>query len=213
VPGDPARTPLTPEAAASRLAAAGGVPLAAGRFRLSLPLAPGVRLVTLDTVERSGGAAGVLGIDDVRRLRQTLAAHPRDRFVVVSPTPLEETTGGEAALAVLDETPGVLAVLAGDTHRNRIRPRRTRAGGYWLIRAPSLVDHPQQVRAYRLQQLETGRLALDTWLLDHAGDRAAAGALGLAGVARDLAFLDAQGGRPRGFAGTVEDRNARLYLP
>jgi hypothetical protein len=35
---------------------------------------------------------------------------------------------------------------------------------------------------------------------------------GLAGVARELAFLDAQGGRPQGFAGTRADRNARLYV-
>ena len=36
---------------------------------------------------------------------------------------------------------------------------------------------------------------------------------GPAGVSRSLAYLDAQGGRPQGFAGTREDRNARLWLP
>jgi hypothetical protein len=43
-------------------------------------------------------------------------------------------------------------------------------------------------------------------MLDHDGG-------GLAGAARELAFLDAQGGRPKGFAGTPADRNARLFVP
>jgi hypothetical protein len=34
----------------------------------------------------------------------------------------------------------------------------------------------------------------------------------MAGVSRELAYLDVQGGRPKGFAGTRLDRNARLYL-
>jgi hypothetical protein len=42
-------------------------------------------------------------------------------------------------------------------------------------------------------------------MLDHDGG-------GLAGVARELAFLDAQGGRPQGFAGQRADRNARLFV-
>jgi len=49
-------------------------------------------------------------------------------------------------------------------------------------------------------------LALDTWMVDHDGR-------GVAGPARELAYLDAQGGRPQGFAGRRADRNARLYLP
>jgi hypothetical protein len=42
-------------------------------------------------------------------------------------------------------------------------------------------------------------------MVDHDGR-------GLAGVARELAFLDAQGGRPQGFAGRPTDRNARLFV-
>ena len=42
-------------------------------------------------------------------------------------------------------------------------------------------------------------------MVDHDGR-------GLAGTARELAHLDAQGGRPQGFAGRPEDRNARLYV-
>ena len=47
---------------------------------------------------------------------------------------------------------------------------------------------------------------LDTWMVDHDGR-------GVAGPARELAYLDAQGGRPQGYAGRRDDRNARLYLP
>ena len=42
-------------------------------------------------------------------------------------------------------------------------------------------------------------MAIETWMVDHAGrpnDEAS-----LAGIARDLAFLDPQGGRPAGAAG------------
>ena len=44
-------------------------------------------------------------------------------------------------------------------------------------------------------------------MLDHG-----AGAQGLAATSRELAYLDAQGGRPSGFAGARRDRNAVLYL-
>ena len=46
---------------------------------------------------------------------------------------------------------------------------------------------------------------LETWMVDHDGR-------GLAGTARELAYLDAQGGRPQGFAGRRGDRNARLIV-
>ena len=42
-------------------------------------------------------------------------------------------------------------------------------------------------------------------MLDHAGE----GRLGT--VARELAYLDAQGGRPEGLAGDPLDRNVVLY--
>ena len=42
-------------------------------------------------------------------------------------------------------------------------------------------------------------------MVDHDGR-------GLAGMSRELAYLDAQGGRPQGFAGRPTDRNARLFV-
>ena len=104
---------------------------------------------------------------------------------------------------MLDAAPGVVAVIAGNSHRNRIRPRT--AGGYWEIGTASLADHPQQARALRLRRT-AGGYVLETWMIDHDGG-------GVAGVARELAYLDAQGGRPQGFAGQRADRNARLFVP
>jgi hypothetical protein len=103
---------------------------------------------------------------------------------------------------MLDAAPGVLAVVAGNSHRNRIRPRA--AGGYWEISTSSLADFPQQSRALRVRAAGDGHV-LETWMIDQDGS-------GLAGTARELAFLDAQGGRPQGFAGGREDRNARLFV-
>lgn len=212
VPADPTRRPLDPGVVVARIAAAAGVPVPGGRLSYRRALGPDLDVIVLDTADRSGGARGLLPPVELRRLRAALSAGA-GRVVVVSPTPLEDTVGGPEALALLDEAPGVIAVLSGDTHRNRVRPRRTPSGGYWLIRAPSLVDFPQQARAYRLVELTDGRVALDTWLVDHAGIAGAPGVDGLAGISRDLAFLDAQGGRPRGWAGGPDDRNVRLFLP
>jgi hypothetical protein len=99
----------------------------------------------------------------------------------------------------------VIAAINGHTHRNQIRPRITAAGGYWLITTASLIDYPQQARALRIHATEGGGVAIQTWMLDHVFP----GRLGT--IARELSYLDAQGGRPEGFAGTAADRNAVLY--
>jgi hypothetical protein len=65
-----------------------------------------------------------------------------------------------------------------------------------------------QARMLRLVRTADGGVALQTWMLDTAG-----GPASLPGIARQLASLDAQGGRPQGFRGMRRDRNAVLYLP
>lgn len=195
------------------IARAAQVPTRNGHLTYHRQLAPGVRLVVLDTANRAGGSDGVVSAWQRAWLKTTLRAHSQDRILVVAPTPLEDTAGGAAALAIIDRAPAVVAVLSGDTHRNRITPRRSPSGGYWLVRAPSLIDFPQQVRALRLVELTDGRVALETWLIDHAGAPDRPGTLGLAGISRDLAFLDTQGGRPKGWSGEAADRNAVLYVP
>jgi hypothetical protein len=63
-----------------------------------------------------------------------------------------------------------------------------------------------QARMFRLRATAGGGRVLETWMVDQDGR-------GLAGTARELAYLDAQGGRPRHLDGTVGDRNARLFEP
>jgi|GEM_PF-3851506 len=58
----------------------------------------------------------------------------------------------------------------------------------------------------RLVRTRGGGRALETWVVDHDG-------AGLAGIARELAYLDVQGGRPRHLEARRRDRNALLGLP
>ena len=182
-----------------------------GRLDYSFGLGPDLWLVVLDLVQREAGSGGIVGASTLASLADALEAAGGRHVIVASHQPLDSSAGGDAALATLDADPRVIAVLAGHTHRNRIEPRRTRAGGYWNITTASIVDFPQQWRALRVVATSGGGVAIETWMVDHAGrpndDE------DLAGIARDLAFLDAQGGRPAHAAGARRARNVRLHLP
>jgi hypothetical protein len=164
-----------------------------------------VRVIVLDTVRRDVGSGGVLAPEQTRWLRAQLAAAGARRVVVVSHQPLTKVQGGAQALALLDADAHVVAAMAGDSHHNRIAPRSTPAGGYWLVQTAALADYPQQARVLRVREAPGGATVLDTWMLDTAPHP-------LADTARELAYLDAQGGRPQHEAGTPLDRNVRLYM-
>ena len=195
VPADPRRRHLQPGEVVSRLADAAGVRPAGDRLDYAFDIGPSVRGIVLDTVDRSGGSDGVLSGAQLAWLRRELVA-TGDRWIVV----FAHNALPEPALALLDRTPRVAAVIRGNSHRNAIAPR----DGYWLISTSSLADFPQQARMFRLREAPGGAV-LETWMVDQDGH-------GLAGVARELAYLDAQGGRPQGFAGRPTDRNMRLFV-
>ncbi|MFZ0043633.1 MAG: hypothetical protein WAK93_20155 [Solirubrobacteraceae bacterium] len=199
VPADPTRRELSFAEVISRLQG----PTA--RLDYVFDVGPGLRVIVLDLVRRGGGSGGLASADQAGWLAGQLVSAADRWVIVVSHQPLESSVGGAALLTVLDRSPRVIAAINGHTHRNQIRPRSTAAGGYWLISTASLIDYPQQARAIRVHATAGGGLAISTWMLDHVFP----GNLGT--IARELSFLDAQGGRPEGFPGRREDRNAILY--
>jgi hypothetical protein len=196
VPADPRRRLLSAQEVVRKLGADG--PSMDSAFDVGERL----RVIALDTTGRDGGYA--VTPEHLELLRSELGAAGDRRAIVMTHRPLRSTTGGDRVLALLDRSPSVVATLAGDTHRNAISPRRSEAGGYWQIETASLADYPQQTRALRLRETAGGGVVLETWMLDTASTL-------LTDTARALSYIDAQGGRPAGFAGRRADRNARLY--
>lgn len=205
VPVDPSRRHLSATEVVTRLRRASHAGGHGSRLDYGFDVGDRVRVIALDLVRRAGGSGGIVTAAELRLLRRELA-RAGDRLVIVaSHQPLTSAAGGERALGLLDRDRHVIAAVAGHTHHNEITPRRSRAGGYWLISTASLTDYPQQARAIRVVQTADG-IAIETWMLDSAPG-------GLADTARQLAYLDAGGGRPQGDAGAPADRNARLFLP
>jgi 3',5'-cyclic AMP phosphodiesterase CpdA len=163
-----------------------------------------VRALALDLNRPEGGSGGRVSPAQLTWLGDQLDRAGDRPVVVFTHQPLAGSENGGAALALLRAHRNVLAAIAGHTHRNEIR--RDGRDGPWLITTASLADFPEQARMFRVVALAGGGYALETWMVDH-GD----GPGGLAEISRELAFLDAQGGRPQGFAGTRLDRNVRLY--
>jgi 3',5'-cyclic AMP phosphodiesterase CpdA len=203
---DPARREMTPQEAVAGLRAASGHGGSGARMDYAFDAGRGVRVVVLDTVRRDVGSGGVLSAEQAHWLAGQLAAAGSRRVIVVSHQPLTGVDGGQAALALLDGDRHVVAALAGDSHHNRIVARHTATGGYWLVQTAALADYPQQGRVLRVRATPGGGTVLETWMLDTAPDP-------LADTARELAYLDAQGGRPQGEAGSADDRNVRLFVP
>jgi 3',5'-cyclic AMP phosphodiesterase CpdA len=189
-----------------RLREAASLPPGGPLLDYTFDLGERVRVVVLDLARREGGSDGAVHDGQPAWLARQLAHAGSRWIIVVSHQPLESSAGGEGILTLLDRHPRVLAALSGHTHRNRIEPRRGPAGGYWLIATASLIDYPQQARALRVHETADGGAAIRTWTLDPAPG-------GLGDVSRELAYLDAQGGRPQGFAGSPRDRDATLYRP
>lgn len=198
-PVDPRRNFLDPSGLARRLRAAGALGPRARGLESSFDLGPEVRGIALDVVRRERGSGGIVRATSRAFLSRELRAAGRRRVVVFSHQPLGSAAGGPALLRLLARDPRVVAVVSGHTHRNSIRS----FGGLWLVETASLADFPQQARVLRLIETDRG-LALETWMVD---GRSAP----LADTARELAYLDTQGGRVTRASGGLEDRNVRLH--
>jgi hypothetical protein len=175
---------------------------AGGSLDYHVDIGAELRLIVLDLARRGGGSGGLVRSDQPGWLASQLADSGERYVIVISHQPLADSEGGEQLLSLLDDHPRVIAALSGHTHRNLIEPRGA-SGCYWLINTASLIDYPQQARALRVVKTAGGGVAIQTWMLDHSGE--------LAAISRQLAYLDAQGGRPEGFAGGRLDRNVTLY--
>jgi hypothetical protein len=205
VPADASRRELDAPEVVARLRAAARVGTESDRLDYHADIGRRLRLIVLDLARRGGGSGGLVVSGQAAWLERELDAAGNRWVIVASHQPLESSEGGEQLLTILDRHPRVIAALAGHRHRNQVQARSTAAGGYWLIGTASLIDYPQQARALRVLGTAGGGVAIQTWMLDHVypGD--------LGTVSRQLAYLDAQGGRPHGFAGRRRDRNVTLY--
>jgi 3',5'-cyclic AMP phosphodiesterase CpdA len=204
VPADPRRRELQSDEVVARLRTAARVSGNGELLDYSFDVGEQLRVVVLDLVRRGGGSDGQVHKAQPQWLARQLSRAGRRWILVVSHQPLASSAGGEQLLALLDRHPRTLAALSGHTHRNRVVPRPGRGGGYWLVSTASLIDFPQQARALRVYATLNGGAALQTWMLDHVPSR-------LGDISRELAFLDAQGGRPQRFAGGKLDQNVTLY--
>ena len=201
VPADPSRRQLDVNEIVDRLRRASGLARPGSRpLDYHLDIGDRVRLLVLDLARRDGGSGGLVRPEQPAWLETQLRNAAERWVIVVSHQPLESSEGGAELLALLDQHPQVIAALSGHTHRNRVTARR----GYWLISTASLIDYPQQTRALRVVETEGGGVAIMTWMLDHVGQP-------LGDISRQLAYLDAQGGRPSDFRGGRLDRNVALY--
>ena len=201
VPADPARREMEPDEVVSTLL--GGQTRPALDYHADI--GSGLRLIVLDLARRAGGSGGLVRPEHPPWLANQLAAAGNRWIIVASHQPLASSEGGEQLLALLDQHPKVIAAISGHIHHNLIEPRPTESGGYWLINTASLIDYPQQARAMRVLATKGGGVAIQTWMLDHAFP----GSLGT--ISRQLAYLDAQGGRPKDLQGDRLDRNVTLY--
>jgi len=205
VPPDPRRAELSPSTALARLRAASGHGGRGALLDYTFDVGSRVRGIVLDAARRDEGSTGLIRASQLGWLRRELARAGRRWVLLFTHQPLYGCTGGRAVLGLLSHDPYVLAAVAGHTHRNAIAPIASPAGGFWMILTSSLVDFPQQARVLQVDETAGGGAAIETWMLDHAPDDS------LSAVSRQLSYLDAQGGRPTGAAGTPLDRNARLY--
>jgi 3',5'-cyclic AMP phosphodiesterase CpdA len=90
---------------------------------------------------------------------------PRDSRKPGEPSPHQ----GEDLEELLHQFPNVLALIAGHSHENAVRPYEDGDGdGFWEIKSPAVVDWPAQHRLIELMDNRDGTLSIFATMLDDA---------------------------------------------
>lgn len=208
---------------------------------------PGLRFVVLDTVADSGDQGNV---DETQYLwldAELRAAEARREHIVVfghhpiasmvQAAPGVHLGAGPCTLVpepiecLLLRHRGVVGLVVGHQHRNRITPHaRTGDGGFWEIGTSAHIDWPQQSRLLDLVDNADGTLSIFSTVFDQGAPAVPGprpprrGAVlspreveWLASVGRELSYNDPQADNGREGTqdrrGTRADRNVELVLP
>jgi metallophosphoesterase (TIGR03767 family) len=206
---------------------------------------PGLRFVVLDTVADSGDQgnldptqflwldAELRAAEGRRELVVVFAHHPIASMVQAAPGvhlgsgPCDAIP--EPVECLLLRHRGVVALVVGHQHRNRITPHGTPGGGFWEIVTAAHIDWPQQSRILDLVDNADGTLSIFGTILDHGAPaqpgprpRRRGARLSppevewLASVARELSYNDPQVENGREGTpdrrGTRADRNVELIV-
>lgn len=207
--------------------------VATGTLYYAFSVAPGVRGIVLDTVNRAGYAEGSIDAPQLAwleaRLAEALAA--REIVVLFSHHNLgtmdnvfpDPSTGGARVTgaqieALLHRFANVVLWVNGHSHENRVIPHLDPAGitgGFWEVLTAAHVDYPQQARLVEIADNKDGTLSIFGTIIEHAAPAAtvvgATDVLGLAAISRELSANDYQ---VDGLAalGAPEDRNVELLV-
>jgi hypothetical protein len=153
---------------------------------------PGLlRILALDTSDRSGGSEGMVLRDTIdgwllpeldRAVADgvlvVLASHHSTRSIDVFPgqfgrEPMPGALTGEEIEALVAARSEVIAWLVGHTHDNRVRaiagPDAAHPG-YWEIMTSAIADWPSQARAIELVDNGDGTLSIFATLIDYDTD-------------------------------------------
>ena len=174
-----------------------------------------LRMITLDTANRNGGAGGVLDQDQIENfLIPELKQAQRDNklIIVVSHHPADDISSPTDLIEILNEYPNVFLHIIGHDHVNLITPRPGPEGetekGYWEIQTCALSDFPQQSRIIEIVDNKDGTGSIYCTILNHNSPEGS-----LTYQSRSLSLKDVQLGDDKvGREGSLEDRNVELIF-
>jgi 3',5'-cyclic AMP phosphodiesterase CpdA len=230
VPADPARAFLDVDAMLKAVMADGdhGIDdavIARGKASYVRELAPGLRLMVLDTATPLGGAEGVILQSDVDGFIAPALDAARDAQAMViitthhsSNTLADGSDGGpvqpgalgtDAWQAFVASYDNVLMLLAGHSHIHRVHRRAVGVlPPFWEVITSALADYPHQMRVVEIWDRDNGALMTRMTSLDYATEGDVVAADGRARGVVDYTSGWAEDGR-----GAADDRNVELYVP